>query len=101
MAGTTDPTREARSASNAPGLPGNQQKPLKSSGFLPCRLSAKARENSLRLAGHPRVALLNDALSRRLFRTRASGRIAQLVEQLTLNQRVPRSSPGAPSKPSR
>src|SRR5215470_10034747 len=35
--------------------------------------------------------------SRRLFRTR-SGRIAQLVEQLTLNQRVPGSSPGAPTK---
>ena len=35
--------------------------------------------------------------SRRLFRT-SSGRIAQLVEQLTLNQRVPGSSPGAPTK---
>src|SRR5437879_894608 len=99
MTGTADPTREARSGSNAPGSPGNQQKPLKSSGFLPFRLSAKARENSLRLAGHPLVALLNDALSRRLFRTQASGRIAQLVEQLTLNQRVPGSSPGAPTKP--
>jgi hypothetical protein len=30
------------------------------------------------------------------FRT-SSGRIAQLVEQLTLNQRVPGSSPGAPT----
>ena len=29
----------------------------------------------------------------------ASGRIAQLVEQLTLNQRVPGSSPGAPTNP--
>src|SRR5262245_4863674 len=28
---------------------------------------------------------------------RWSGRIAQLVEQLTLNQRVPGSSPGAPT----
>jgi hypothetical protein len=28
----------------------------------------------------------------------AEGRIAQLVEQLTLNQRVPGSSPGAPTK---
>jgi hypothetical protein len=27
----------------------------------------------------------------------ATGRIAQLVEQLTLNQRVPGSSPGAPT----
>ena len=32
---------------------------------------------------------------RRVF---ALGRIAQLVEQLTLNQRVPGSSPGAPTK---
>ena len=47
----------------------HRQKPLKSSGFLPFRRSAKARENSSRLAGHPKVALLNDALSRRLFRT--------------------------------
>src|SRR5256885_1315547 len=30
-------------------------------------------------------------------RGRNSGRIAQLVEQLTLNQRVPGSSPGAPT----
>src|ERR1035437_4413005 len=30
-------------------------------------------------------------------RRRQSGRIAQLVEQLTLNQRVPGSSPGAPT----
>src|SRR5262249_56544623 len=32
------------------------------------------------------------------LRRRHSGRIAQLVEQLTLNQRVPGSSPGAPTK---
>ena len=49
------------------------------------------------LAGHPEVALLNDALLRRLFRA-GSGRIAQLVEQMTLNHRVPGSSPGAPTK---
>ena len=30
--------------------------------------------------------------------SRPRGRIAQLVEQLTLNQRVPGSSPGAPTK---
>ena len=49
------------------------------------------------LAGHRGVALLNDALLRRLFRA-GSGRIAQLVEQMTLNHRVPGSSPGAPTK---
>src|SRR5262249_29150651 len=32
------------------------------------------------------------------LRRRHFGRIAQLVEQLTLNQRVPCSSPGAPTK---
>src|SRR4029077_8530415 len=32
------------------------------------------------------------------FRGGIFGRIAQLVEQLTLNQRVPGSSPGAPTK---
>src|SRR4030088_1370124 len=49
-----------------------------------------------RFAGHRGVALLNDALLRRLFRA-GSGRIAQLVEQMTLNHRVPGSSPGAPT----
>src|ERR1700739_2420133 len=32
------------------------------------------------------------------FPVPSAGRIAQLVEQLTLNQRVPGSSPGAPTK---
>jgi hypothetical protein len=50
-----------------------------------------------RLAGHRGVALLNDALLRWPFSGSLSGRIAQLVEQLTLNQRVPGSSPGAPT----
>src|SRR5579863_8928117 len=36
-------------------------------------------------------------LAMRFFGTLFSGRIAQLVEQLTLNQRVPGSSPGAPT----
>ena len=76
----------------------HRQKPLKSSGFLPFRPSAKARENLPRLAGHPQVALLNDALLRGLAGL-GSGRIAQLVEQMTLNHRVPGSSPGAPTKP--
>ena len=51
------------------------------------------------LTGLGRFGLLND----RAFcgRKRQSGRIAQLVEQLTLNQRVPGSSPGAPTIHSR
>ena len=78
--------------------PSTGQKPLKSGGFSPFAGAAEARENSLRFAGHRGVALLNDALLRGLFRT-GSGRIAQLVEQMTLNHRVPGSSPGAPTKP--
>ena len=102
MTGMADRTGAVPSGSDAPAIGAwseHRRKPLKSSGFSPFRRSAKARENSLRLAGHPGVALLNDALLRRLFRTQASGRIAQLVEQMTLNHRVPGSSPGAPTKP--
>jgi hypothetical protein len=42
------------------------------------------------LAGLAGIALLHDP-------SLCAGRIAQLVEQLTLNQRVPGSSPGAPT----
>src|SRR5215471_9721495 len=47
--------------------------------------------------GQPRIALLQDPASAGSPR-RWSGRIAQLVEQLTLNQRVLGSSPSAPTK---
>ena len=47
------------------------------------------------IAGHDGFALLNDAVLN--GHPVGSGRIAQLVEQLTLNQRVPGSSPGAPT----
>src|SRR6266446_7399234 len=100
MTGMADRTGAALSGSDAPdlrGLPGPRQKPLKSSGFLPFRDPAEARENSSQFAGHPGVALLNDALLRGLSGP-VSGRIAQLVEQMTLNHRVPGSSPGAPTK---
>src|SRR4051812_34498137 len=59
-----------------------------------------AGEKHRTIAGHRRFALLNDAvLTQGYFRT-GSGRIAQLVEQMTLNHRVPGSSPGAPTTPS-
>src|ERR1041384_2243710 len=48
------------------------------------------------VAGHGDAALLDDAPQFRACFP-GSGRIAQLVEQLTLNQRVPGSSPGAPT----
>src|SRR5262249_54978061 len=56
----------------------------------------KLRHVHAGFAGQWELALLQDAAlagppQRRL------GRIAQLVEQLTLNQRVPGSSPGAPT----
>jgi hypothetical protein len=101
MTGMTGPTGAAPSGSKPPdprARPEHRQKPLKSSGFSPFTGAAKGRENSSRLAGHPRVALLNDALLRGLSGP-SSGRIAQLVEQMTLNHRVPGSSPGAPTKP--
>src|ERR1700712_1138938 len=50
------------------------------------------------IAGQSRAALLQDAGVRGSPAPRP-GRIAQLVEQLTLNQRVPGSSPGAPTIP--
>jgi hypothetical protein len=46
--------------------------------------------------GQWELALLQDAALAG-DRGGISGRIAQLVEQLTLNQRVPGSSPGAPT----
>ena len=48
-------------------------------------------------AGHCQPPLLSHARSAGSPPLQ-SGRIAQLVEQLTLNQRVPGSSPGAPTK---
>ena len=48
-------------------------------------------------AGHGGGPLLNPARSRRCAVGDFDGRIAQLVEQLTLNQRVLGSSPSAPT----
>ena len=73
------------------------ERPPESSGLSAGGRVGKSRENLRELAGHRGIALLNDGLScEGHFRT-SSGRIAQLVEQLTLNQRVPGSSPGAPT----
>jgi hypothetical protein len=74
-----------------------QEKPPDSSGFSVIAFPADGLGITRRLAGHRGIALLNDALLRRLFPA-GSGRIAQLVEQMTLNHRVPGSSPGAPTK---
>src|SRR6516165_1597452 len=72
-------------------------KPPDSGGFFVSIVRFWRGEKCNALAGHQGGALLNDPLLTKAFRTR-SGRIAQLVEQLTLNQRVPGSSPGAPTK---
>ena len=74
------------------------EKPLDSGGFSASGRPADGLGITPRLAGHRGIALLNDALLRRLFPA-GSGRIAQLVEQMTLNHRVPGSSPGAPTNP--
>ena len=55
------------------------QKPPDSGGFFVFAFSGLSRGLSSQLAGHRQVALLNDALLRRLFRA-GSGRIAQLIE---------------------
>ena len=57
----------------------------------PAKLVVTARGRCRRrVAGLAGMALLHDP-------GLCAGRIAQLVEQLTLNQRVPGSSPGAPT----
>jgi hypothetical protein len=72
------------------------KKPLIFSGFFVSRLVFAGRENLLGIAGHGGCALLKDALPHRSSGL-GSGRIAQLVEQLTLNQRVVGSIPTAPT----
>jgi hypothetical protein len=64
------------------------------------RRATEALENAQKrsggCAGQSRIALLHDPAAA-ASRERHSGRIAQLVEQLTLNQRVLGSSPSAPT----
>jgi hypothetical protein len=84
----------SRANLQSPELP---EKPPDSGGFFVFAVCADGRGITRRFAGHRGVALLNDALLRR-FSGPGSGRIAQLVEQMTLNHRVPGSSPGAPTK---
>src|SRR3954462_13711442 len=75
----------------------NARKPPDSAAFSCLRAAICIGEKRLTFAGYRRSALLNDAvLTQGYFRT-GSGRIAQLVEQMTLNHRVPGSSPGAPT----
>src|ERR1700738_859265 len=93
MMAATPPSGFSHQAFRSPEIRG---KPPDSGGFFaffhPFRWPGKPRP----IAGHRGVALLNDALLRRLPGL-SSGRIAQLVEQMTLNHRVPGSSPGAPT----
>src|SRR3984893_16941368 len=84
------------SSGNNPRSIETQQKPPDSGGFFVFRFSGLWPGISGQFAGHPKVTLLNDALLLRLSGP-GSGRIAQLVEQMTLNHRVPGSSPGAPT----
>ena len=69
--------RRSPHAKKPPGTPGGFC--LRESALLPA------------FAGQPGLALLHDARLCGLLRKRRPGRIAQLVEQLTLNQRVPGS----------
>ena len=93
MTGTATATGAGPSGSDClttPPIPG---------GVAMAWSASNGREKSSWLAGHCGIALLDHAPSCEGFSGPCgSGRIAQLVEQLTLNQRVPGSSPGAPTK---
>ena len=101
MTGMTGRTGAAPSGSERVPIrdrPEPGQKPLKSGGFSPFREPpepGKTRFSLLDITG--RFAKRRPLA--RAFPDPSSGRIAQLVEQMTLNQRVPGSSPGAPTKP--
>src|SRR5246127_5945752 len=87
----SDPLKPARRGAH---------KPPESGGFFVSAGGRRHGENCGCIAGHRGGALLNDAPLATGPSGCRSGRIAQLVEQLTLNQRVPGSSPGAPTKQS-
>ena len=61
---------------------------------------ARALKAGACFAGQPGGALIDRPLPARTMGRAGEGRIAQLVEQLTLNQRVVGSSPTAPTNPS-
>src|ERR1700738_266322 len=93
MMAATPPSGFSHQAFRSPEIRG---KPPDSGGFFAFFHPFRWPGKPFRFAGHRGVALLNDALLRRLPGL-SSGRIAQLVEQMTLNHRVPGSSPGAPT----
>ena len=77
----------------SPTIAARQKPPGSPGGFCMCRLRRTRRvcwTVRRRFATRRRLAGLPASVR--------PGRIAQLVEQLTLNQRVPGSSPGAPTK---
>src|ERR1700757_5436817 len=100
---TATATRAATAAANGsdPLKPARRgaHKPPESGGFFVSAGGRRHGENCGCIAGHRGGGLLNDAPLATGPSGCRSGRIAQLVEQLTLNQRVPGSSPGAPTKP--
>src|ERR1700726_973784 len=85
MMAATPPSGSSHQAFRSPEILGKSRWiPAAFSHFDPLQRPGKP----FRFAGHRGVALLNDALLRRLPGL-SSGRIAQLVEQMTLNHRVP------------
>jgi hypothetical protein len=83
--------RHDRRRTGAAGVPAPAAFP-----FLGAAAGSVPRNGGPALAGQFPIPLLHDPPERPS--ATAFGRIAQLVEQLTLNQRVPGSSPGAPTK---
>ena len=95
--GSAAPTTTAEAPTAGFFLP-DERRARKPPGTFPAAFSC-APPRFLKMgciAGQPRAALLQHASLRSSPASRP-GRIAQLVEQLTLNQRVPGSSPGAPT----
>src|SRR5215831_9478588 len=83
--------------------PGSPQRGPRDASVAGCPSRGRAEEG---ISRHTSTGALLDSGNSLCYRTQPLrghrggrfGRIAQLVEQLTLNQRVPGSSPGAPTK---
>jgi hypothetical protein len=89
--------RKRESTSSCPGRAKRDLGSRAGSWVALSRRRAEAAWSARPFPGQWELALLQDAALATGARAAFSGRIAQLVEQLTLNQRVPGSSPGAPT----
>ncbi len=91
--------RSGEAPQRAPGPPSGAQNPLKPQLFSSAEYSRHRTEKSRPHCWTSRVGFAKRRRPRKGPSRNGCGRIAQLVEQLTLNQRVLGSSPSAPTKP--